>query len=132
MKFYNPAKDPAVVNGVQEAFGLKVGDKVTFTNDYGVTFAPRVVVGFVPDFELDNQQERSVYINSDSPWFPVRPSSLKKMSDSDQAIPTVLEQIPSIKCPQRGGYCEYTEDCMWGTDGWCDRPSGNKCELEKV
>ena len=21
---------------------------------------------------------------------------------------------------------------MWGTDGWCDRPTGNKCELQKM
>ncbi len=34
--------------------------------------------------------------------------------------------------PKRGGDCEYTEDCMWGVDGWCDRPSGNKCEIQKM
>ena len=30
------------------------------------------------------------------------------------------------KYPKRGGDCEYTMDCMWGVDGWCDRPTGNK------
>ena len=34
--------------------------------------------------------------------------------------------------PKRGGDCEYTMDCMWGMDGWCDRPSGNKCEIQKM
>lgn len=23
-------------------------------------------------------------------------------------------------------------DCMWGVDGWCDRPPGNKCEIQKM
>lgn len=36
------------------------------------------------------------------------------------------------KYPKRGGDCEYTMDCMWGVDGWCDRPSGNKCEIQKM
>lgn len=34
--------------------------------------------------------------------------------------------------PKRGGDCEYTMDCPWGVDGWCDRPSGNKCEIQKM
>ena len=33
---------------------------------------------------------------------------------------------------KRGEDCEYTEDCMWGVDGWCDRPSGSKCEIQKM
>lgn len=35
------------------------------------------------------------------------------------------------KYPKRGQDCEY-EDCMWHTDGWCDRPATMKCELEKM
>ena len=35
------------------------------------------------------------------------------------------------KYPRRGEDCEYTEDCMWGVDGWCDRPAGSKCVAEK-
>ena len=34
--------------------------------------------------------------------------------------------------PKRGGDCEYTMDCPWGVDGWCDRPAGNKCEIQKM
>lgn len=34
------------------------------------------------------------------------------------------------KYPKRGEDCEYTEDCMWGVDGWCDRPEGWKCVIE--
>ncbi|MEG1562180.1 MAG: hypothetical protein RR365_00805 [Bacteroides sp.] len=36
------------------------------------------------------------------------------------------------KYPKRGEDCEYTEDCMWGTDGWCDRPADYKCVLQKM
>ena len=36
------------------------------------------------------------------------------------------------KYPKRGGDCEYTQDCMWGVDGWCDRPEGWKCVIEKM
>ena len=34
--------------------------------------------------------------------------------------------------PKRGDDCEYTEDCMWGVDGWCDRPSHMKCVLANM
>ena len=36
------------------------------------------------------------------------------------------------KYPNRGGDCEHTMDCPWGVDGWCDRPSGSKCEIQKM
>lgn len=36
------------------------------------------------------------------------------------------------KYTKRGENCEYTEDCMWGVDGWCDRPPENKCEIKKM
>ena len=36
------------------------------------------------------------------------------------------------KYPERGDDCEYTMDCLWGVDGWCDRPEGMKCEIEKM
>jgi hypothetical protein len=35
------------------------------------------------------------------------------------------------KYPERGGDCEHTMECMWGVDGWCDRPEGRKCVLDK-
>lgn len=36
------------------------------------------------------------------------------------------------KYPKRGGDCEYTMDCPWGVDRWCDRPEENKCEIQKM
>ena len=36
------------------------------------------------------------------------------------------------KYPKHGGDCEYTMDCMWGVDGWCDRPVNRKCVLAEM
>lgn len=52
--------------------GLKVGDKVTFTNDYGVKFNNRIIVGI----DSTDFHGRRFYLNSDSFWFPVRRESL--------------------------------------------------------
>lgn len=41
-------------------------------------------------------------------------------------------QNSNLRYPKRGGDCEYTMDCMWGVDGWCDRPPRNKCEIQKM
>lgn len=84
MSHYNPADDPAVINGIQEACGLKIGDLVEYTNSYGVTFGPHVVVGFVQDPDPDFLPDNTVYIDSDSPWFPVKPESLKKIKKAEE------------------------------------------------
>ena len=75
---YNPANDPKVVNGIQEAYGFKVGEDVEYTNPQGVKFGPRRIIGFVPDPDPDFLPDNLVYINSDSPWYPVKVSQLKK------------------------------------------------------
>ena len=96
MSHYNPANDPAVINGVQEAYGFKRGDIVEYTNPDGIVFGPHIVIGFCePEKRIHNYTvllsgermteericNRTVYINSDSPWFPVLPSSLKKLDN---------------------------------------------------
>lgn len=56
-----------------------IGDKVQFTNDQGCVFAPRTVIGFArPGSEVGG---RFVYIDSDCPWCPVSPDSLKKIGE---------------------------------------------------
>lgn len=58
MSLYNPAADPSVINGIQEAYGFKIGDLVEYTNPNGAVFAPHIVVGFVqnpdPSFLPEN------------------------------------------------------------------------------
>ena len=53
---------------------FQVGDIVTFTNDYGVEFPNRKVVGFtLPGNELYG---KVVYLAKEAYWFPSDPSSL--------------------------------------------------------
>lgn len=60
------------VLGSSSETDLKMGDIVTFTNDYGVVFNGMKVLGFCePDYG------RCVYISMDCYWFAVKPESLK-------------------------------------------------------
>jgi len=58
---------------------FKVGDVVTFTNEYGVSFPNIKVVGFAED---DSFYGRFIYLDSDSWWFPSRPEECSKEEDS--------------------------------------------------
>ncbi|UTG66800.1 hypothetical protein J2O02_18430 (plasmid) [Elizabethkingia anophelis] len=56
-----------------ENVDLSIGDIVTFTNEFGVKFENRKVLGFCkPEYG------RCVYLSNDAYWFPVRPTSLTK------------------------------------------------------
>ena len=48
---------------------LKVGDKVEWTNDYGVKFES-IVVGFNYDGWFQAKYEKFVHLNTDAFWFP--------------------------------------------------------------
>lgn len=65
-----------------EGCPLKVGDFITFTNDYGVEFPHREVLGFAsPEYTKENFpscEEIRVFIDSDSYWFPNKISQLTK------------------------------------------------------
>ena len=54
--------------------GLKLGDVVTFTDDFGVAFSDLKVTGFTPSVEGHG---RFVYLDKDSWWFPVKPDQLR-------------------------------------------------------
>ena len=99
MSHYNTADDPAVIKGIQEAYGFKRGDAVQYTNPDGIIFGPYTVVGFCePDKRTHNYTilstgervteervcNRTVYIDSSSPWFPVEPSSLSKITRGNE------------------------------------------------
>lgn len=54
---------------------FKVGDKVTFTNEYGVIFEGKTIIGFASE---ENQfNDRFIYIDCDSYWFPHKEDELK-------------------------------------------------------
>ena len=75
-KFY---ADNNMVSVPPRPCDFKVGDVVKFTNDYGVEFQPHKVIGFTtPENE---QHGRFIDIDTDAPWFPVKPESLTKICD---------------------------------------------------
>lgn len=65
-------KDAANLKNISIDENLKVGAKVTFTNDYGVSFPNSEILGFDKEYIYN----RCIYINNDSYWFAVTPDSL--------------------------------------------------------
>lgn len=55
---------------------LRVGDIVSFTNDYGVEIAPLEVLGFR---SADYWHEGSIYLNTDGYWCPIRLDRVHKL-----------------------------------------------------
>ena len=55
---------------------FKLGDTVTFTNDYGVKFEGLTVIGFEKEIDPDFLPNRFVYLNTSCYWFPTSPESL--------------------------------------------------------
>lgn len=54
--------------------GLAVGDTVTFTNEYGVSFEGLTIIGIAD--ESYNFYNRRFFLNSDAYWFPHLESEL--------------------------------------------------------
>jgi len=54
---------------------LKVGDVVTFTNEYGVSFEDRVIVGFSSKEDMSN--DRFIHLDKDAYWFANKLSEVK-------------------------------------------------------
>lgn len=55
---------------------FKVGDKVSFTNEYGITFKGYTVIGFAP--LEDHFNGRFIHLDKEAWWFPKKPESLTK------------------------------------------------------
>ena len=72
--------------------GLKVGDKVTYTNPGGIVFSGHVITGLC-DWDWDTFKGR-VFINSDSPWFPVERERLKLEDAGEEMKRKMLEIMP--------------------------------------
>jgi hypothetical protein len=62
------------ISPINEIEGFKVGDKVTFTNEFGVIFKSFTIIGIDKDNSFYGRQ---IYLNTDSYWFPHKPSELK-------------------------------------------------------
>jgi hypothetical protein len=57
---------------------FKPGDKVTFTNEYGVIFPGRTVIGFRESIDPDFLPDRFILLDGDAYWFPHKISELTK------------------------------------------------------
>lgn len=66
-----PIYDNPADAGIETDF--RVGQQVSFTNEYGVRFEPHVIMGFCKP-ELSG---RCVYLNYDCYWLPTKLESLK-------------------------------------------------------
>lgn len=55
---------------------FKVGDIVTYTNDYGVVFPGHKIIGFDNGDCLTFEQGSHIYIDFDCYWSPVKSHSL--------------------------------------------------------
>ncbi len=68
-----PIYDDPADAGIETDF--RVGQQVSFTNEYGVTFEPYTIMGFgKPSPDMHG---RCVYLNRDCFWFPVCLKSIK-------------------------------------------------------
>lgn len=79
--FYNPAEDPKVINGLQEAEGFHRGDAIEFTNPNGVVFYPFHIIGF-----LQEDENTKVYLDFDCYWYAVPITSIRKVPVSNQYV----------------------------------------------
>ena len=55
---------------------FKLGDTVTFTNEYGVKFEGLKVIGFEKEIGPDFLPNRFIYLNTGCYWFPKSQESL--------------------------------------------------------
>lgn len=67
---------------------FKVGDVVTFTNEYGVSFSNLIVIGFAkPENEVNGG---FVHISTECAWFPVKPETLTVQGQGSKKKFTVV------------------------------------------
>ncbi len=60
---------------------FKVGDKVLFTNSYGIKFGPHIVLGFAGPDDVLTKYGKFIHIDVDSVWCPVAEESLTIWDD---------------------------------------------------
>lgn len=72
---------PDLLASPPEPCGLRVGDRVTYTNDYGVSFT-QTVVGFAKTPHLygnEDSSDRFVYLDTGCWWVPKELSSISPL-----------------------------------------------------
>jgi len=64
----------ALLKTPPEKTDFKIGDKVTFINDYGVHFNNLTVIGYSDDILY--RYGKFIHLDSDSYWYPHSPDQL--------------------------------------------------------
>jgi len=72
-----------------------VGDVVTFTNEYGVSFPGQTIIGFAED---DSFYGRFIYTDSDAYWFPSRPEELTYPMTPERAKEIIAQAKAQAGC----------------------------------
>lgn len=92
---------------------FKVGDFVTFTNEFGVFFRrPIQVIGFEEKCSLS---DRFIYTESDAYWYPSKATELKKVETTSTGCLLVREFTPQ---PLYKFENELIEDPKWSRLVW--------------
>lgn len=126
------------INLVDSLNGFKLGDTVTYTNENGVPFENRKIIGIAD--ENYNFYNRRFFLDKDSYWFPVLESELTltppdedESEDSDDLFETpelIPEEVKAILDTWDGDADSYKEcdrietqllqigyTVEWGLDG---------------
>lgn len=75
-------KEWAADKGIEltkELNGFKVGQSVTYTNDYGVIFKNRIIVGIAKYNQFPNNPKKDshIFFEESAWWFPSKLTSIK-------------------------------------------------------
>ncbi|MES0207910.1 hypothetical protein NKJ93_02270 [Mesorhizobium sp. M0028] len=102
---------------------FKTGDKVTFTNEYGVVFTGKTITKLDTEWKGIDQTPRYFYTPSDSPWFSVSQDRLSLEGEIDaggKALwvkcevpmpePSKVEPEPTCKS------CRFWKTGAWPSD----------------
>lgn len=85
---------------------FKAGDKVVYTNEFGVSFEDKEILGF-------DTEEGKAYLNKDSYWFPVPLSSLSfEVPEKKQEVINVGNLTLSLM-----GYDDWSRKLYKGNNG---------------
>lgn len=105
------------VENTSNRTSFKVGDKVTYTNTYGVIFKGHEILGFSPD----DFYGRFIYLDLDCYWMPQQETSLILYKTAECS--EVLQLMDTEECAEN--YCKALRIVLE------KYPNVNRAELEK-
>lgn len=122
---------------IVEGCKFAVGDPVMFTNDYGVTFGPHLVIGFDKGDGLLFKYGKHIYLDLDCYWHPCAESSLELNHNADlpRWVPKVAQRLYACKvCGAESELQTNHSGTVWASPcaGSCKDISNPHTERERV